>query len=144
MQRTEQSTSWLENYKLNLISGNADAIAKQFHVGFTYVINGEYNQGSSTFSKVDTWKFIFDKISYTDVTASNVREPAPGHIFFEEEIRLKIKETGEELIGKFVDEDVINSDTGQMVLIQRKADPKFFERLYSVLSPIKTGELKAQ
>lgn len=125
---------WLELYRSALLNADADGMAKLFHPGFSYIVNDEYNTGSPTFHQPQTWKHIFEKVSYTGVKAGQLHEPAPGHLFYEEEIRLTLKDTKESLIGNFKDEVVVDEKM-RMVLILRKADPMFFEKLYAVLAP---------
>ncbi len=123
----------LERYRDYLLNAKAEEMARLFHPGFTYIINGEKNAGSHTFCQVATWEGIFSKVEYFFAQATEVHEPFPGHLVYKEELRLRIKnDARDELIGLFEDELVVDAE-GTIVLILRKADPAFFAALYKFL-----------
>jgi hypothetical protein len=131
--RLSLGQEWLKNYSEGLVNENTELIASLFHSGLTYIVNDSKREGSETFCKQGTWKYIFSKVTFKRVEAYNIFEPHEGHLFYHEALEVYIKSENRSIEGHFGDESVLNRD-GKMMLINRVASVRYFEEFINALS----------
>lgn len=119
---------FLAHYADGLLTANAEKMAALFHPGLTYIVNDLQRPACETFCTKELWETIFSKVEFLAAEAHHVLEPHPGHIFYHEMVRVRVRATGEVREGHFGDEAVVNKDV-KMLLVNRIADPLYYEWL---------------
>ena len=128
-------SNWLTAYGRALTAGDAAALAALFHQGVAYIVNGTARPGADALCRPDTWAFILSRVEFLAAATHNLFEPHPGHLFYHEVLTVRLRDSGLVLEGHFGDAAVVGP-AGTLLLVNRVADPAYFEAFDRALAPV--------